>query len=321
MFNKNTYKRLHSYLIGRLGMHEYRNGWLKGDCPECNKADKFGVNLSLGKSNCFVCGYNPHPLTLVMEVERLANRTEVLKYLGNFEESDYTEPILKKLEDVNIVLPEGYKNLSLGDSALGKLARKYIKNRGFDIDEVSLKGWGYCNTGKYFGYIILPFYVDGKLVYFNARKFTGSGPKYNNPDTEETGIGKSLIIYNYNALYAYKEVYLAEGLFNAETMGDQGIATGGKKVSQHQLSSILGSPVERITLLLDPDAINESIQLAMDMSFHKKVRLVYWEGDADVNDIGYTRMMQMIENTPFQNYSGLLKLKNEINATRGIITY
>ena len=38
-------------------MFVYRRGWLKGDCPECGKDKKYGVNIALNRTNCFSCGY------------------------------------------------------------------------------------------------------------------------------------------------------------------------------------------------------------------------------------------------------------------------
>ena len=321
MYNNKTYNKLFSYFTSKLGVREYRKGWLKGNCPSCGKTDKYGINLAKDRTNCFSCGYNPSPLHLVMELEDVSTKKEALSIVGDYREMEYTAPVMEALQEANLNLPEGYNNISMGTSTISKLARKYIKGRGFDIDEVSLKGWGYCNRGEFMGYIIMPFFIEGKLAYFNARRFLGGGVKYKNPSIEETGIGKSLVIYNIEALYVYKEVYMTEGLINAETIGDEAIAMGGKKVSEYQISTILKSPVESIVLLLDPDAILESIELAFKMVFHKKLKLVYWPGTADVNDIGYTRIMEMINNTPYINHVGLMKLKNKLNEPRLLNSY
>ena len=44
----------------------------------------------------------------------------------------------------------------------------------------------------------------------------------------------------------YKTVYLCEGAINAQTMGEKGIASGGKAISRYQVNEIIKSPVEII---------------------------------------------------------------------------
>ena len=309
MLNKDLKNKIYNYITKSLGLREYTRGWYKGNCPSCGRLDKFGVNLGINRTNCFVCGYHPSPITLVMELEGLKTYYDTLSFLGAYTGRDYIEPAIKRIESSEVKLPEGYTNLLFGNSLLATRARRYIKSRKFDPDDVALKGWGYCNKGPYLGYIIIPFYTGNKLVYFNARRYLGNGPKYNNPSIEEFGIGKSLIVYNLDALAMYDEIYLTEGVFNADTIGDEAIASGGKKISHYQISAIIKSPVKKINMLLDPDAIQDSIRIAMDMSFHKKIRLVMWEGDEDVNDLGREETLRRVNEVPWQSYNDLLKIK------------
>ena len=204
MYNRNILNRLNTYFHNRLGMFDYNRGWLKGDCPHCGKAQKFGVNLSQNRTNCFVCGEKKQPFTVMMMVEDFKKKTEGVRYLMTFDELEIIEPLLELRIEQQVILPESFKILSLGEGQYGKSARGYMKGRGFDIDDLSLSGWGYCTQGKHAGHIIMPFYDSGKLFYYNSRNYMANGPKYNNPTTEELGIGKSLVIYNIDALYKYK---------------------------------------------------------------------------------------------------------------------
>lgn len=319
MYNQELKNRIYTYFINRLGMQEYRRGWLKGNCPFCGKDLKFGVNLSRNKANCFTCGDHGTPKEVIMEIEKLTSYEALKVFLKVYDGLEYFEkPIERKLQESIAELPEGYTNIRLGDTRLARMARQYMISRGFDIDDLSLKGFGYCREGKYQGYIIIPFFIKGRLVYFNARKFFGNGPKYNNPPIEDVGIGKSNVIYNIDALYMYETVYLAEGALNAETIGDMGIATGGKSVSFKQVSTIIKSPITGLVLLLDPDAIINSIDLGLSMVFHKKIKLVSWEGDQDVNDLGREETLRRANLCPWLGYNDLLKWKNE---KRAISTY
>jgi DNA primase len=311
MLNKTIRLKLYSYGLQSLGLREYRRGWLKGHCPDCGRVDKFGMNLYQNRTNCFVCGYHPSPIRMVMEREGLDSYNDVQRYLKTYEGREYLEPVVERVEKVDAVLPDGYRSLLLGDGRLGKEARKYVKGRGFDVDDMGYKGWGYGTEGDYFGYIIIPFYIGGKLIYYNARRYMGGGPKYRNPAIEDFGIGKSLIMYNIDALGLYTTVYLVEGAINAETIGDQGIATGGKKISHYQISMILKSDVKNVIILLDPDAIKDAIKVGLDMAYHKKLKLIELPEDHDVNDLGQKLTLEYVEEASWLTYNDLLKMKNE----------
>lgn len=311
MINSNIKDKLHEYALKNLGMKPYVRGWLKGTCPSCGRTDKFGINLGMNRTNCFVCGYHPTPLTLVTDLENFSSFNETLQYFKTFEGVRYIEPKIERIEKKQVELPEGYTNIALGHSRLGKTARAYVKRRGFDVHDAALKGWGYCNTGDYAGYLILPFYTAGELTYFNGRLLVGIGPKYQNPRIEDFGTGKSLILYNADALFMYSEIYLLEGVFNAETLGANGIATGGKNISDYQISLINKSPVKRVIIVLDPDAIKNAIRIGLQLAFYKEVKIVTWDGDKDVNDIGKTEALRRIDKSPWLGYRDILKMKNE----------
>lgn len=306
--------QLKAYCLKRLGGFEYRHGWIKLDCPMCGKPLKFGINISLNRTNCFVCGYKEKPINLVMELEGLRTLSETKAFLNkpDFDGYTYKEEKVELKSQKDLYLPDGFRLLTQGDSQLAKSARAYVKRRGFNVSELSSKGWGYCNKDKYFGYLIIPFYFEGKLIYFNARAFLSNGPRYNNPDTDITGIGKSMIIYNKDALYMYKSVFLCEGAINAETMGDKAVSFGGKYVSRYQINDIIKSPVEKLIILLDPDALDKALDLALKVIDYKKVKLVKLPEGNDVNDLGKSKVLSIIYKTRYQTRQDLLKIKNSI---------
>lgn len=311
-FNRQFKSRLKAYLVNRLGMFDYKHGWMKGNCPACGKEFKFGVNISMNRTNCFVCGYRPNPLDMIMDVENLDYQgTLNLLNKSEFEGYEFKEEKLELKGRIDVYLPEGFKLLRQGDSQLARSARGYIAKRGFDVTRMSRKGWGYCNEGKYFGYIILPFYSDNQLSYFNARNFMSNGPKYNNPDTSVTGIGKSMVWYNRDALYMYKQVYILEGLFNAETIGDKAIASGGKSVSRYQINDVIKSPVERVVIILDPDAVDKAVELALKLMPLKRVKVVILPDGEDANSIGRKATMKLVYSTRYNDRASLIRLKNQ----------
>lgn len=301
-----------TYFINRWNMYEYTRGWLKGDCPYCGKEDKFGVHIGNNRTNCFSCGPHESPLRVVAHIEDI-NIREARAKIGTFEGLKYREEVIKEYEHVDVVFPEYYKPLKYGDSIVAKGARNYMgKKRGLDIDRLHDNGFGYCDDGEYFGYIIMPYYVNGKLVYYQTRNFMGSGAKFKNPPVEEFGIGKSNILYNVDSLWLYNSTHIVESVINAETIGDNAIASSGKSLSPKQITTIIASPVKRVTILLDPDAFyTKAIPLAFTLLPYKQVKLVNLPEGQDVNTFGRTRTLAMKRRQHYLTYAELLKIKHK----------
>ena len=165
----------------------------------------------------------------------------------------------------------------------------------------------------FLGYLIIPYYYKGTLRYYNARNVIGQGPRYNNPNKDITGLGKEFIIFNQDALDMYSSIFICEGAINALTMGDRAIATMGKAISAYQVNQLIKSPVNRFILLLDPDAIKYSINLAFKLVAYKKVKVIQLPGNKDCNDLGRKEVLKLIYNTRYQSYQDLVKLRNSLD--------
>lgn len=313
---KSFKSRVYSYCIQRLGAQPYRNGWLKVPvCPFCGKELKYGINLSSWRTNCFVCNYHSNPTQMIMDVEGLDTYADFIKFIQHesFTEHTYKEVRVElRKSRTGLQLPEGFRLLTRGDSQLSNSIRRYCIKRGFRPEDMAKHGVGYCSSGDLFGYLIIPFFYNGILKYYNARNVLGMGPRYNNPPTDVTGLGKEFIIYNYDALQMYNSVYICEGAINALTMGERAIATMGKAVSAYQVNELIKAPVKRYILLLDPDAKDKAINLALKLVAYKKVKVVYLPDGKDCNDLSKHGTLKYIWGTRYQTYQDLIKLKNEL---------
>lgn len=307
--------QLKTYFIKRLGAFEYRRGWMKLPvCPYCHRELKMGVNLSMYRTNCFRCNEHPNPSQLVMDIEGFETYHELINFLnsGKFDELEFHEEKVELAEAKPLYLPEGFRILNIGQSQVAKSIRGYVKSRGFVISELSKHGVGYATKGAYFGYLIIPFYYRGQLRYYNARNVIGQGPRYNNPNKDITGVGKEFIIFNYDALEMYRSVFICEGALNALTIGDRAIATMGKAISAFQVNELLKSQCERFIILLDPDAKQYAINLALKLVAYKKVKVVFLPDGKDVNDLGRSQTLKLVYATRYQSYQELIKIKNKL---------
>lgn len=321
-YSKEILRKVTQYLQDKLGMTDYRNGWMKGTCPKCAKELKFGVNIEKNRSNCFSCGYTKKPLWIIGDLEGIDSYYEILTYLNAFDGADYLETPKEFLKEATAELPEGYNLITLGDNLYGRAARRYLQGRGFDLTELMLKGVGYCRSGRYKGRIIIPYYEMGKIVYFNARQYMGGGAKFDNPTIANLGVGKSMLLYNIDALQVFNKIYITESATNSMTLGDNAIGAGGKALSTYQISKIIQSPAKKMVIILDPDAWEEAIVLALKLSYHKKVKLVKLPpklyrrstGETivvDVNAIGKKKTKDYEKQSPWLTYSDVMKIKME----------
>lgn len=307
--------KLYSFFINEMGMEEYHKGWLKGDCPMCGRKGKFGVNLFQNRSNCFVCGFHDQPLKIALEKTGLLTLNSFISRKLDYFEKEYSfEPVLQSLDENKVNLPESYKLITNAHCFIGDLAQKQMIKRGFKIRDLALLGVGYCTKGKYKNRIIIPYYENGRLVYFNARRILSEGPKFQNPTAEELGgVGKSLLIYNIDALNIFNRVYLVESAINAITLGPQAVGLGGKVISNYQLSKIIESQCKEVIILLDDDAYKYSISTALKLIFYKKVKVILMPKGKDVNDIGRKATLKLVKQEPFLTYNMLLNKQKEID--------
>lgn len=306
--------KLYNYFVSRLGGYTYRRGWMKLPvCPFCHREHKMGINLSMYRTNCFRCNYHMNPAQLVMDVEGFDTYAELLKFLdnGNFTDKSFSEEKIELYDAKPVYLPDGFKLINQGTSQVARSIRSYMSSRGFTIEELSKHGIGYVATeGPFFGYLIIPYYYNGTLRYYNARNVIGQGPRYNNPNKDITGLGKEFIIFNQDALDMYSSIFICEGAINALTMGDRAIATMGKAVSRYQLNGLIKSPCQRYIILLDFDAQKYAIDLALKLILYKKVKVVFFEDSRDVNDLGKKAVLRKVYRTRYTTYQELIKLKN-----------
>lgn len=309
MYNNIVASKLFTYFTTRMGMIEYKRGWLKGDCPECGKEFKYGVQIDDNRSNCFSCGYNAKPLSVIYQYENFKEFRQVyqlLKDLDTLKTFNVSRPDIPR-EKITLYLPDDFRLIGLSNTITEKIVRKNLRARGFKIRALQRKGVGYCIKGQYKGRIIFPYYSDGKLIYFNARKFIDVGPKFKNPTEEEAGIGKTRLIYNQDALYIYKKIYIFESVTNSLTMGDPATGTGGKSLSNWQINEYIKSPCEEIVIGLDPDAMKQAYKLGMALANYKKVKVLEFPEGEDANSIGRKATKELEKNTPFLSYKELYK--------------
>lgn len=164
-------------------------------------------------------------------------------------------------------------------------ARRYVFSR---ISQETAREYGvlFAPSGAYWNRIILPVWApDGALLYFQARALSKRAePKYMNPRKVDVKRGKGDLIFNLDGARASGSCVIVEGWFDAVSIG--GVATFGKGVTEKQAEILANEGFDRYTVLLDFDALRESIRLCGELIRRgcRDVRVaVLEEGDANSN--------------------------------------
>lgn len=257
-------------------------GWYTFDCPVCGGKKKRAVHLFYEITKCWTCSFRGSVEEFIESTENLESSYEAKRRVLELADSALDVSVMENITYTKVVtskvtMPVGYKSLLEGDSALARRARAYLSSRGFDLDRLDSKGFGYSNkhyndpddsksfSKDFFGYIIIPFTKDGILQYYIGRDFLGRDDfRYKNPPADFVGVGKSEVIYNEAALYLHDEVGIFEGWADAETLGDTGTATLGWSLSQFQINKYLNCPAKKLVFFPDAGVDGDGV------SFYKK---------------------------------------------------
>lgn len=301
-------RKIYAYLKSKFAIKKSTNGWFTTRCPfECPnaKSNKFCFSIEREQVKCWQCAYKCSVADFVMDYEQIKYK-EAKHLIQNQEfiglvDAEVLQSV-RVVQQSSVELPAGFNSILDGETVLGRRARNYLAGRGFNLEELDARGFGYCDqhteekNNDYFGYIIIPFKRNGQLQYFIGRDFLGNQfLRYKNPETAAFGVGKADLLYNEDALDMYDEIWLLEGCFDAETIGPEAVASMGWSLSTLQKSKLLRSGCKRLVFCPDKRNATEdfyqlAVRAAVDFTDHKDVYVINTDhipgSGKDVNDLG-----------------------------------
>lgn len=253
------------------------NGWYIFNCPVCDAGrnkKKCAVHYGYNYVKCWECG-------LRCFLDYYLRTFEGMPWLESREFRGNSIPY-REFKSTDIELPEGFK-LFYEDSEIKSRLLRYIERRGFNEEFLESRGVGYCSEGPLVGYIVIPFIIKGRLRYWIGRDgLDRGGMKYINPK----GVQQD-VMYNETALDKYTEVHIAEGVFDAWTIGPNAISTLGWQVSDRILIRLIESRAERLIISADPGYGSQAFKLASKLKGKEVYIRVSPEGDA--NSLGFEK--------------------------------
>ena len=233
-------------------------------CPKCDHhKKKLAVRLDKG-FHCWVCDYSGRNIRrLIRSHGTYTDRKAWNKFENQIDISDF-ELILRNLgqeeeEKIELELPREFQTLVKRKLPISSLApRRYLRGRGLTKDEIYKWKIGYCNSGEYEGFIIIPsFDLFGELNFFVARCYDGGWRKYKNPK-----IPRNRIIFDELFLDFKDDLTIVEGVFDAIATGDNSVPLLGSTLSvKSKLFHEIIKNQTTVFLALDADADKKTMKI------------------------------------------------------------
>lgn len=262
--------RYYEYFKNHFNLSKSTKGWYRftdpGDLVHSDKA--MGVNFNYLIVKDFRNG-GVYPINqFLKKYKAYKNDEEIRKDVSEY--SDTPIEILSTPITYHPDLPPHYKPLASGGGVFANRVRRYVKDRGFDVDELDYKGFGYCAKGEWSLYLIIPIIADYQFRTFIGRSLMDySYLRYKNPP----GAPINEFFYNHDEINRDK-VGLTEGWADADTLKGGGIASMGVSLSPIQIEKLIAAPFSDLYYYSDRGAIFNQVSQLMQVADHKKVYMV-----------------------------------------------
>lgn len=190
MINEILYKHAVKYgdikkVLQHLGIaySEYGDE-VKIQCPNPKHQDRnpsATVNVNRNSSkytwfSCFGCNFSGKLPKLYATLKQCSTEkamieiTKILKDdVKNVNKNIIQKDFLEEEEQFEILLPEEYQEIKLMS---GSSYYRYLQKRGLSDTDILSFDWGFCAKGYYAKRVILPIYMNGKIVSFYTRHIT-----------------------------------------------------------------------------------------------------------------------------------------------------
>jgi DNA primase len=247
----------------------WSQGFVQVRCCFCDDhSNHLGIPVESGMPNCWRCG--PHSVRKVIkellqvswgtaaEIEKeyslsLSEQTTRDKYAQKKRENE---------KELSLKLPSGTQDLL-------PMHKKYLRKRGFKPKEL-VEIWGIKGTGpvgKYKFRIMIPIYVDEKLVSYQARDITGKTDlRYKACSIDNEIVHHKFVCYGIDKVKNGVAI-INEGILDVWKLGPGAICTFGTGWTKEQIL-FLSERIEYAFVLYDsePEAQEKAEKLCQALS-------------------------------------------------------
>jgi len=275
-------------------------------CPYCNhKKYKLSINTKTLQWHCWVCNKKGVGFKYLFKKVN-ASHNHLIK--ANELKPDVGFNTLNSAsKELKLSLPLEFQPLITGSARDPefKNAAKYLRKRGLNKIDILRHNIGYCSSGPYKGFIIIPSYdSEGDLNYFVGRTYYNSDFKHKNPKASKNVIGFDMLI-NWE-----EDINICEGAFDAIAIGENTIPLFGKFMLKQLKDKILKNKPERINIILDKDASEAAIELSQHLIAQNiPTYFIELPSDKDPSELGREKMRDIIDYTEPLNLTKILEIK------------
>lgn len=276
------------------------------DCPFCGSDKHLGIKRHSGQVNCWVCKFSSltkHPSlqTVIISASGL-NPPDVYQIIKNNTLSLLDSVITSEPDIIAEIGPDisifqdffNPKQPAWRDKALS-----YLTKRDFGISEIVKFGLRFCTFGKYAYRIIIPVMFKNKLVSFTTRDFMdrNNEPRYKHLNSSQSIVRLNEVLYGWD-MFEGKHLRLVEGPTDVWRLAKTSLGVFKSYLSSAQLSLIVGTKLDSMSVLFDPDAYGRALDAAERLSpFIKKIKIVLLPNDSDVASMSVEDIYREEENT------------------------
>jgi len=238
-------------------------------CPECiNRGEarldtkyRLWINARTGLFYCYNCDWTGPLPRFIQTIEKVEYdqairilRGELLDPLEHLHLSldagqpgwyeEVTAPEKEELKEVEF--PFGYSQVT-GPNP-------YLEKRGIPWEVARDGEWGTSDVGFCKNRLIVPTFMETRLVFWQARAMWESDEKGFKKVLNPSGVSARAVLYNYDVAKEFKRVILVEGFTDAVKVGENAMATNGKKLHPQQVDWLRKTEAEEIIIMWDADA-------------------------------------------------------------------
>lgn len=316
-------------------------GWYSVLCKVCNDHGRKGKRAGFRFDdatvgyNCFNCGhtalFNPQErqtlsrdMTAVLEAFGLRKEDwqPAVFSMSRNKDNFVRQKKRESYEPKEIELPPYITPLDVNGDEFDQYAIEYLQNeRAIDWTQYPFyvgRKTSHPSSQRWYGRLIIPFYKDNKLIFFQGRDLSGTRQrKYLSPD-----IPRENVIYGYDHVFKDTDepLYIVEGWFDAWHL--EGVAVLGNRMTPHQLYWINQSRRPKVVI---PDRFGDGYLLA-----EQAVELGWSVSTPDIGDckdpneaiLKYGKMytLMTIRTHTYEEFEAALRIKfyceNNKNDTR-----
>jgi len=240
-------------------------GWIQIACPFCgDNTNHFGIHLKNAYGNCWKCGWHPLDGT-ISELLGVSN-FDAKKIVDIYSNKKMLVEAKKERIIPNLI------NLPRGTEPLTPAHKKYLKSRKFDpvVLQSLYQLEGTVHIGDSPFRIIAPIYLDGNLVSYQGRDYTGRS------EIRYKACNKELeIVHHKDTLYGIDLAVslgkgmclVVEGITDVWRLGPGAVSTFGTSWKRTQML-MLAERFDTIYILFDEgiEAQQKAESLAWELS-------------------------------------------------------